>query len=278
MSQNICRFLPHGGNEGDLDIFNCVLETLPQTDKELKIPSVYRMHLVLHGSGCLHLSGSEKPLTEGDLFFTLPSVPSAICSEDGFQYMYISFLGSRANALMETMRITATDCVFSGFSSLSDLWCRNLEADSEVAGLRVESTLLYSFSVLGERRLCLEPVRPSGDGAALLVKKYIDLHFCEPELSLERVGQACGYHPKYVSTVFKTTYKLGFSRYLNTVRLRFACTLMEQGEDEVQSIALRCGYKDPLYFSRLFKNSFGMSPRTHMMLLRHPNEKNDGTP
>ena len=268
MSKNVCRFFTRNQNKGDLELFNCVLETLPQTNRELKIPSVYRMHLVLHGTGRLCLTGREIPLAEGDLFFTLPSVPAAICSDDGFQYMYISFLGSRANAVMETMHITGTDCVFSGFFGLFDLWCRNLEADGVAAALRVESTLLYSFSVLGERRLLSGPVHPSGDGAALLVKQYIDQFFFKPEISLESVGQACGYHPKYVSTVFKHTYKIGFSRYLNTVRIRNACMLMKQGESEVQSIALRCGYRDPLYFSRLFKEYTGHSPRAYMASLR----------
>lgn len=272
MSKNICRFLPRDDSGGDLELFNCVLETLPQVSRELKIPSVYRMHLVLHGTGRLCLTGRELPLAEGDLFFTLPSVPAAICSDDGFQYMYISFLGSRANAMIDTMRITGAECVFAGFSSLSDLWCRNLEADSAVAGLRVESTLLYSFSLLGERRLRLLPVRPSGEGAALLIKRYIDGHFCDPELSLERVGQACGYHPKYVSAVFKSTYKLGFSGYLNNVRIRAACALMDRGEDEIQSIALRCGYKDPMYFSRLFKRQLGASPRAYIASLHLPDE------
>ena len=68
--------------------------------------------------------------------------------------------------------------------------------------------------------------------------------------------------------MFKHTYKIGFSRYLNTVRIRNACMLMKQGESEVQSIALRCGYRDPLYFSRLFKEYTGHSPRAYMASLR----------
>ena len=100
--------------------------------------------------------------------------------------------------------------------------------------------------------------------AALLIKTYVDAHFTEPELSLDQVGAACGYHPKYVSAVFKSAYGIGFSDHLNTLRIGRACAMMEQGVTGIKSIALLCGYRDPLYFSKLFRARMGMTPRAYI--------------
>jgi len=36
--------------------------------------------------------------------------------------------------------------------------------------------------------------------------------------------------------------------------------LIEQGITAVKNIAFLCGYQDPLYFSNVFKKTFGISP------------------
>ena len=56
----------------------------------------------------------------------------------------------------------------------------------------------------------------------------------------------------------------GITEYLNTVRIQQACALMEQGFTSIKDIALLCGYKDPLYFSRVFKKEMKVSPREHL--------------
>ena len=277
---NVCRFF--SGGEGRLDIVNFVLETQPQPYTGLSLPSVYRMHLVLHGSGVLH-RGEPLPaadgglrrtdtaaLQEGDLFFTLPGVPAAISSGEGLQYLYISFLGRRAGALIDALRIRQRCCLFPGFArtpaaqGLTQMWCGALGVGQELAALRAESTLLYTFSLLGEP-LFAPPPPPTGAGeAALLIKTYVDAHYTEPELSLDQVGAACGYHPKYVSAVFKSAYGIGFSDHLNTLRIGRACAMMEHGVTGIKSIALLCGYRDPLYFSKLFRARMGMTPRAYI--------------
>ncbi len=51
-----------------------------------------------------------------------------------------------------------------------------------------------------------------------------------------------------------------FSEYLKTLRLRHAVFLIEQGITSVKNVALLSGYRDPLYFSKVFRQSLGVSP------------------
>ncbi len=49
-------------------------------------------------------------------------------------------------------------------------------------------------------------------------------------------------------------------RYLTSLRLEQARRLLAMGGYSVKEIAVRSGFSDPLYFSRLFKRSLGVSP------------------
>lgn len=50
-------------------------------------------------------------------------------------------------------------------------------------------------------------------------------------------------------------------QYLLTLRLQRSRVLLIQTDDPIQSIANRCGFSDPLYFSRLFSRRYGQPPR-----------------
>ena len=57
---------------------------------------------------------------------------------------------------------------------------------------------------------------------------------------------------------------VGYTQYLRELRLRHAVFLIEQGLVSVKNIALLCGFSDALYFSRLFTQSEGMSPKAYI--------------
>jgi two-component system response regulator YesN len=52
-----------------------------------------------------------------------------------------------------------------------------------------------------------------------------------------------------------------FKEYVTNMRMSFADGLIKNGETSVSAIARMCGYTDPLYFSRVFSESRGISPK-----------------
>lgn len=262
MPQNICRFIPSYRINDSINIVNYVLETQKQPGDNLL--SVYRMHLVVSGEGILRAFGKEYPLAPGDIFVIFPGVTYTLDWESDIQYLYISYLGQRGNALMDMLGIQSTPKIFHGFSQLIPMWQEGIAVTAAVSGLRGESVLLFTFSVLADAQLCREQASRDTSDPAQLVKKYVDEHFSDPELTLGSVSAAFSYHPKYISTVFKQTFQIGFSEYLNTVRIQHAHVLICQGFTSVQSIAMLCGYRDAMYFSKLFRARVGLSPRNYI--------------
>lgn len=265
--RNICHFMPCGRDYDAIHVINFVLETRGQKFEGMRSHSVYRMHYVARGSGILHMPGRCWSLEEGELFFVLPAVPFAIEDTGGLEHIYISYIGARANMIMDRLKISGQNCVFPNFGEVGDFWSDSLRAGPMMRELRSESVLLYTFSVLGGRILEEERAERGKSDSAERIKRYIDDNFSDTELSLEKIGEALGYHRKYVSGVFKERLHIGVAEYLNVVRIQHACTLMEQGFTSVQDIASLCGFRDPLYFSRVFRKRLGISPRERLQML-----------
>lgn len=242
-------------------MINFVYETELQRFHGLKCESLYKMHLVVSGNGKFHVSGEVFSLTAGDLFFTLPSMQYAIESEDDFEYMYISFLGIRANELADRLHLACRHCLFSGFSDLISLWRSSIIDDRNVFQLRCEGLLLYTFSMLGEQSAAEQNSKQS---VIVRIKNDIEEHYNDPTLSLQTVAKKYSYHPKYLSGLYKKVFRIGMTQYIMTLRIQKACTLIEQGVTSVGDIAFQCGFSDPLYFSRVFKQKMGIAPKKYI--------------
>lgn len=80
------------------------------------------------------------------------------------------------------------------------------------------------------------------------------------DLSLEEVAGAVYISPCYLSRIFKQTQGVNFIDYLTSVRLENAKHLLRTTSESIAEIAKKVGYRDPKYFSRVFKRYEGCSP------------------
>ena len=261
-TENICRFIPQNSDPGGINIINLVYETQKFAEEYPKRISVYRAALVTSGRGRLFMYSNEYALDKNDVFFNFPSVPFSLETTDDFEFMYISFIGVRANMIADKLKISPSNCVFHGMGEIETLWKKSIGLSDAFSDLRSESVLLYMFSVLGERIAAED--KKNDSNTVLKIKKYIDENYSAPDLSLRKISRGLLYSEKYISGVFRKGFKCGVSEYITTIRLQHACEFMQQGLRSVSDIALMCGYRDPLYFSRVFKKHMGTAPRDFM--------------
>ena len=88
---------------------------------------------------------------------------------------------------------------------------------------------------------------------------YIHNNFREP-LSLCEIAKHCNITPNYLGSQFSKKMGVSFSDYLNTVRLRYACNLLDGTELSVKETAYASGYNSVEYFGYVFKKTLGASP------------------
>lgn len=266
MDNNICRFLPESRDSGEINVLNFVYEKENQFPQNLRYDTVFKMHLVVKGSGAVHVFGDKYEVSEGDLFFSFPAFEYSLESGEDFEYMYISCFGARINKITDKLGVNRKNFVFKGNRSLISLWKDSILENKTTFNLRCEGILLYSFSKIAE-----EEQEFNGDGAqnAMLIKKHIDENFSDKNLSLEILGEKFSYSGKYISKLFKDEFNVGISQYINMLRVHKARTLIEQGFTSVKDIASRCGFSDQFYFSRVFKEKTGVSPKEYIMNINY---------
>ena len=91
-------------------------------------------------------------------------------------------------------------------------------------------------------------------------KEYIELHYTEPGLSLHEVAAHANLSASHFSVVFGQEASQTFKEYLTEVRICKAKELLRMTALRSADIAYQVGYKDPHYFSSVFKKNTGLSP------------------
>ena len=122
----------------------------------------------------------------------------------------------------------------------------------------------FAYILLGMLTDALGTVSANGrskDGVAVVgqMLRYMDEHYTE-HLTLEKMAIELGYHKDYLSRVFNETIEMGFSKYLNTMRLRYAVQLIRTTDQSLEEIADLSGFGNPHSFYDFFKENYHCTP------------------
>lgn len=106
---------------------------------------------------------------------------------------------------------------------------------------------------------------PSGPLGKVLAAMENDL---SASPSNEELAAICHMHPTYFIRYFKAEVGYTPQAYLSKLRMARACTLLRTGRLGIAEIAARLGFYDGMYFSKVFKKNFSMTPTEYRRLYR----------
>ena len=92
------------------------------------------------------------------------------------------------------------------------------------------------------------------------VIRYVEEHYRDDELSLNQVADHVSFSANHLSTVFHQEYGQSFVKYLTDFRMNKAKKLLRETDMRSADVCYEVGYKDPHYFSSIFKKTQGMTP------------------
>ncbi|MBQ4159157.1 MAG: response regulator [Clostridia bacterium] len=92
-------------------------------------------------------------------------------------------------------------------------------------------------------------------------EKYVQEHFCDPNISLMSVARHVGMSAAHFSTVFSQTTGRSFINYLTAMRIEKAKKLLSSTNMKLSAIAMEIGYNEPNYFSHVFRKVEGITPK-----------------
>ena len=269
---NTCKFVPVHNSSDIIITLNFVCERNESVYKGPFTFAFYRIYLVTEGECTVRFNKTEFHAKENDVFIVFPAVEYTLECSGSIKLMYVSFIGLRTESIFSRLNISKNKCFFENMAVIRPFWEHSFNCENDFLGLVSESVVLHTFSEIGHRlavqQSSEEKAKPSD--SMLFVKKFIDENFTDPNLTLESVSDRFKYNKKYLSHHFKSVFGYGVTEYLNLIRINYACSLIEQNHRFVQDISFNCGFKDPLYFSRVFKKQTGHSPKEMIKMQNTP--------
>jgi two-component system, response regulator YesN len=92
--------------------------------------------------------------------------------------------------------------------------------------------------------------------------KYIREHFNE-EITLNKLSEVLFVHPVYICRLFKEELGENFIDYMKKIRIEKSKELLSNLSLKVYEVSEMIGYESPKYFSKLFKEITGITPKEY---------------
>lgn len=89
---------------------------------------------------------------------------------------------------------------------------------------------------------------------------YIRLNY-HSDININKVAEEVGISERYLRNLFSQYLNLSPLDYLNQIRINKAVELLRNTEMSIKEVCFQCGFQSPQYFSRIFKQQMGVSPR-----------------
>ena len=139
-----------------------------------------------------------------------------------------------------------------------------VEREEEGYEFRVRSLLcdfwLELFRETAELRAAA-PVRNTADSDRMKrMMDFIEANYAEM-LTVEQIGGAAGIGVRECNRCFRRCIRTSPIEYLTACRVRAAAKMLDDTAMSVLEVSEACGFSSPGYFSRVFKDSMGMTPK-----------------
>lgn len=168
------------------------------------------------------------------------------------------------NYLMLSIRFTTLSYVESLGCSQEEFLVAVGGDRAQEAGMSTEEIFDYLCDMMREA-LQIRDRESDTQGKKILKKAldYIDENYMQENLSLNSVAGAVNVSANYFSALFSQEMQSTFIEYVTQKRMDKAKKLLRQTDKHSGEIALEVGYKDPHYFSFVFKKTQGCTPREY---------------
>ncbi len=92
-----------------------------------------------------------------------------------------------------------------------------------------------------------------------IIKQYVESNYCQ-NIKITMFEEKYFFSITYLTKLFRAKYGYTIYEYVLKLRMERAKELLEDPDIKIQDIAERLGYADNHYFSKAFRNYYGISP------------------
>lgn len=263
------------GDEYDFTIKECAVEHChPRKAPEVGTRDYYALHIVVFGSGFCERDGVKYKISKGDFFLTYKDEPFNYYPnvKDPWSYYYIDFYADNIEGVFKAMGCTKEN-FYGNIKSLNKVSsiCQELVESFDVStgqSLHCIGMFLVLLSLLmNDYRDGFKSAEKSKQQKAKqfqAILMYINNNY-RLDLKMSDIASSVGLSESYITAIFAEEIQMAPMRYLNNYRIAVACGLLKDSNMSISDIAIAVGFKDRLYFSRLFSKIKGVSPKRYKL-------------
>ncbi len=226
----------------------------------------YLIHYVLSGKGIFRFHDKEYRLEAGYGFLIQPNELAFYRAdeEDPWSYLWVGFAGSRAKEYLDFMGLSDRHPIFACEKS-EELYAivKDMMEHSTfgVANeLRRNGQLGVFLSVIADSAGVVNgDEEDKGNGYVKKAVSFIQCNYCDP-IRVTDVAEYVCINRSYLYTLFQNYLGMSPQRFLTAFRITKARELLESTSYSIESIALSCGYRDAMVFTKAFHGLRGTSP------------------
>ena len=207
------------------------------------------------GSGALVFDDKVMPYAENDVAVIPPYVPHSNGSDEGFTNVHLN-ISDLPLAYTEPAIIHADPNSFLLDAFNAVYYYYTSPSDSGAILLPLYGQLIAAFLKTSQ------PADPRS-GVVTEIENNILQNYSDCNYDLHAFLRTLPFSTEYLTKLFKRETGMTPFQYLKNRRLENAANILAvmYGKGNISETARLCGFSDPLYFSRLFRKKYGVSPR-----------------
>ena len=211
------------------------------------------------GSGTFVFDREELPYKEGDIVVIPPNLPHKNISGEGFTNIFLNMddcsLTLRSPVLLHD---DSNTFVLQAFTAVYHHFCSPGEEHRPLLAA-------YGNLIVAYLNLYLES--PKKSRVVEWIESVIIENYTDSNFELDQALRQLPFSYDYLRRLFKKEMGITPHQYLTEKRLQAAANRlreMRRTGNNIAEISRLCGFREPLYFSRMFKKKYGVSPSYYL--------------
>ena len=236
---------------------------------------LYTFHVILNGFGHIEFDNTKTVLGPGSCFL-IPPNKTFIYKQDNekpWEYIWFEFDGDAVPKLLANtnfakeyfFKITSFNTVLKTIDHYKNIYTKRKKDTDTIYST---SFLLDIFaSLINDCQRKIENTDLNKHELKIIkIKRYIEDNYNDPDLNIAIIANHFYFTQSYLTRLFKKYAKITPIQYLIKIRMEKASELLSQNNFSVLQVAESVGYKNQFYFSKEFKNYYGIVPSKYKNL------------
>ena len=207
------------------------------------------------GSGAFRFDGETLPYKKGDLVVIPPRFPHENTSEKGFRNIHINLSEPTLTLQSPTLiRDDGNHFLLDAFSAALFHYHSNQQGSAALLSAygNLISCYVAAYQTVRKRNHVVEEI-----------ERHIIAHYADSAFELDTYLRSLPFSYDYLRKLFQKEVGLTPHQYLCDKRLQIASEMLANpnvNSGSMADVSQMCGFREPLYFSRMFKKKFGVAP------------------